>query len=236
MTEREKKISELASSAEVLVDALGKLKERLNSFEVAEKSMDSVASELNKLIEGTATQVQLSNKLLESASEMGIIEITKQIQDAVEQISKIEKGANAATETLAKVEEVESRIDSMGSGLSGEIGTIASETSQIKSQLSEVSETLSAVSDIELKTGEVVNYLQGVSKFLESNNKSLETLKKSLEAQKKQIEAQQSLIKSYENNRKESETKAEDSSKSTNFLLRVAIGLSLMGIILNLVF
>jgi hypothetical protein len=229
MTNREKKIAELASNAETLVEALAKLKDRLNSFENAEKAMDSVSNELRKLIEGTAKQVSLSNKLLESASEMGIIEITRQIQGAVEQISKMEKSTTAATDTLNKLEELGAKTDTIGGGLSCEISEVLGEVNLLKSQLYEISKDLTDIPKITKGVSEISGYLQGVSKFLESNQKSLE-------GQKTLIETQQNMLRKQEGFRKEFEQKFLGFQKNTKLLLIALIGLSSLGILLNIFF
>ena len=88
MTTRAKKIAELSSNALKLVEGLENLKERLDSFKVAENALDSVSKSLSGLVEESSNQTKISNQMLTSISAISSDSVLTQIESITEKVAR----------------------------------------------------------------------------------------------------------------------------------------------------
>lgn len=167
MSTRAKKFVELSDNAKDLVESLKKLKDRLNSFEIAEEAMQNVSQSLQELIANTSTQVILSEQMLIASKELGIEKITEQIKNISEEVAQKSTGRIAKT------------LDETVSVISGQV-KISEKILKATNQIS-LDQLVDSVEELSKKS-------EGTYASVKQINESLTLFNSKFEEQKKTVE------------------------------------------------
>ena len=193
MTDTSETLKNLTDEADLLVNSLSALKDRLESYKNAEDKLNSTTDSLLNLIDSANGQVKSANKLIEETSKVSVQIIVQWLQAIYAEVKKVDsvkdeiaKNHDSETEQLNRIQEGLGKLETGIGLLFNESAKINDSTkSVVKAESQIVSDSiLSKLTSTEISTQEELKKLDiAVGLILNESAKINESTKNVVKAE-----------------------------------------------------